>query len=159
MDLFHRLSTFVIHIPPLRERREDIPELIKYYVKENETELKKKIKGVDDSVYNKLHYYPFPGNVRELKNIIEQAMIICDEPVLHAKHLCCFSEDQHNGRKNLNTASADLNLDAVEKRTIEEALEATGYNKKQASQILNVSRQTLDRKIKKHGIQKAELLK
>ena len=158
MDLFHRLSTFVIHIPPLRERREDIPELINYYVKENQTELKKKIIRVDDSVYNKLYYYHFPGNVRELKNIIEQAMIICDEPVLHAKHLCCFSENQHSSRRIVTAASADLNLDAVEKRIIEEALEATGYNKKQTSQLLDVSRQTLDRKIKKHGIQKAELL-
>jgi DNA-binding NtrC family response regulator len=86
VDLFHRLNTFVIHIPPLRERKEDIPELLNFYVQSFSQKFDKKIERIDEKVYQRLSEYEFPGNVRELKNMVEQALIISEGNVLKIKH-------------------------------------------------------------------------
>jgi len=78
LDLYHRLNTFEINIPPLRNRPQDISPLVEYYTKKNLSQIKKKITDVDEKVYEILQDYDFPGNVRELKNFIEKAVILCD---------------------------------------------------------------------------------
>lgn len=151
VDLFHRLKTFVIHIPPLRDRREDIPELLNFYVQAFSEKLGKKIECIDDKVYQRMTEYDFPGNVRELKNIIEQALIISEGNILRLKHfraLRCGHLNGHPKNRPLDT----FDLSEVEKQVITEALEKSDYHKTKAAGLLNISRQALDRKIEKHGI-------
>jgi len=87
LDLFHRLSIFVIKIPPLREHKEDIPDLVNYYLKRYVQQIGKAISGVHKQAMDKLMQYDFPGNVRELRNIIERAVILCDGKELLPVHL------------------------------------------------------------------------
>ncbi len=151
-DLYHRLNSFPIHIPPLRERHEDIPELINYFVKMFSKELGKKITMIDDNIYHTLSEYSFPGNVRELKNMIERAMIICDEGVLKIKH---FAPGKTKHKKPLHAIQPNQKLDLhkLEQQAITEALKISRFNKSKAAELLNITRQALDRKIKKHNIQ------
>jgi DNA-binding NtrC family response regulator len=150
-DLFHRLNSFQIHIPPLRERKEDIPELINYFVQHFAKKLEKNIIGVEKKVYEKLTDYPFPGNVRELRNVIEQAMILCDDNVLQYRYM----KSVHKCPGSANNAQVvieNFELDSVEKTTISNVLQQSKFNKSKAARILNISRQALDRKILKYQI-------
>lgn len=151
VDLYHRLNSFTIHIPPLRERREDIPELINYYVKHFAAKLGKNIFEVDEKVHNKLYNYEFPGNVRELKNMIERAMIVCDGSVLQLKHLCKL-KGSANGNGDQLVINGDYDLEKIEKEVITKALHHCGFNKSKAARLLNISRQALDRKLEKFEI-------
>ena len=149
IDLFHRLNIFSVEIPPLRERKEDIPLLINYFVKYFSDKYKKEITKVENSVITKLINYNFPGNIRELKNIIERAVIMCDGGILNEsnfdllEYLSPPDETQTNGKNEV------LDLNSIEKENILKALSLTKNNKTQASKLLNISRQALDRKIKK----------
>lgn len=150
IDLFHRLNAFVINIPPLRSRKEDIPELIHYYVKFFNRQLNKHICKVDEKVIEKLLKYDFPGNIRELRNTIEQAMILCQGHSLRVAHLIM---DRKVDVMEIRMGDhQEFKLDEVEKYTICKALQRVSYNKSKASRLLNISRQALDRKIKRHRI-------
>jgi len=151
VDLYHRLNSFEIHIPPLRERKEDIPELINYFVQHFARKLEKNIIGVEEKVYEKLRDYHFPGNVRELRNIIEQAMILCDDNVLQYRYM--NSAHKCPGNANMvQPLSVNYELETVEKTSITNALQQSKFNKSKAARILNISRQALDRKILKYQI-------
>ncbi len=151
-DLFHRLNLFRIDIPPLRKRKEDIPVLFDFFIADLSKKLGKPIKKVEKSVITRLMNYDFPGNVRELKNIVERAVIMCDKDILTEK---CFSIIDVLSLKN-NPAEPDLhesfNLGDVEKESILKALRKSRNNKSKAALLLNISRQALDRKMKKLGI-------
>ncbi len=152
IDLYHRLTPFVIHVPPLRERKEDIPELINYYIKYFSERLNKNITRVDESLYHMLQNYHFPGNVRELKNIIERAIIISDAEYLSASHIKLLNKKSHLKMERYSPP-VDFDLSRIEKNVIIQALSASKYNKSKASELLNISRQALDRKIQKYGIE------
>ncbi len=149
-DLYHRLNSFTINIPPLRERPEDIPELINYFTKQFARDFGKKVVDVDDAVYHKLSEYYFPGNVRELRNMVERAMILCDERVLKMKYF--IGSRNNNESKETRLAKKDLNLLELEKKAITQALHLSSFNKSKASEMLGITRQALDRKIEKHDI-------
>ncbi len=163
LDLFHRLSIFVIEIPPLRHRKEDIPLLLDYYVKIYANRMGKNISGVDDSVVNKLMSYDFPGNVRELRNFVERAVIMCDEGLLTEEHFIINGGEQ-SSRQNIVTASdkqsvaidtdeeETLNLEENEKRLIKRALEISNYQKSKAAGLLGITWQALDRRMKRFNI-------
>lgn len=151
VDLFHRLNSFVIQLPPLRERKEDIPQLINYYVGFFAKKLGKTIVGVDEKVYERLGDYHFPGNVRELKNMLEQAIILCDEEILKNKYFNCLRKNQTN-IPAAHASNGNLELETIEKNTILQALKNCKFNKSKASRLLNISRQALDRKIQKYQI-------
>lgn len=153
IDLFHRLNSFVIHIPPLRERKEDIPELINYYVSYFSKKLGKTLLKVDNKIYSKLSGYHFPGNVRELKNMIEQAIILCDEQVLQYKYFNSLKKNSAHQFTN-TSANGSFELETIEKNTIAQALNKCKFNKSKAACMLNISRQALDRKIRKYQIKK-----
>jgi DNA-binding NtrC family response regulator len=137
-DLYYRLNSFVIKIPPLREHKEDIPLLLDYFLHHFSKKLKKDILQIDNKVVDKLIDYSFPGNIRELKNIVERAVILCDSKTLHLK--VDIEEER----------SYDLEL--VEKKLIQEALEKTNYKKSEAIKLLNISRHSLDGRIKKYDL-------
>jgi DNA-binding NtrC family response regulator len=151
-DLYHRLNLFRIDIPPLRDRKEDIPLLFDYYIANLTRKLGRPIRKVEQSVKSRLMDYDFPGNVRELKNIIEKAVILCDGDVLGEK---CFNILGVLSRKNRHPVSSvtkSLNLTNLEKDSIVRALHDSKNNKSKAARLLNISRQALDRKLKKLNI-------
>lgn len=152
LDLYHRINLFRIDIPPLRDRKEDIPLLFDFFVEVNSKKLGKPIKKVEKSIIKKLMDYDFPGNVRELKNLIESAIILCENNILtedcfRSLNTAAFMQRQGN-KKSYDT----LDLHALEKQSIIKALKSTRNNKSKAANILCISRQALDRKIKKYNI-------
>jgi DNA-binding NtrC family response regulator len=150
-DLYYRLNSFEISIPPLRERREDIPILLDYFLKLMSQKLNKKIPSVDSSVVKALTAYHFPGNVRELRNMVERALILSDGSKLTLKFFAGLPlvDDE----MAFDQAIEDLyDLDESEKRLIIKALQKTDYKKGDAAQLLNITRQSLDRRLEKYGI-------
>ncbi|WP_282014882.1 sigma-54-dependent transcriptional regulator [Marinifilum flexuosum] len=154
LDLYHRISSFVIHLEPLRNRKEDIPLLLDYFVKYFNRIMAKNINEVDEAVVRKLLAYEFPGNVRELKNMVERAVIICDTNKLGLSHFQ-LNEIKENYSDHYHYPSEEiLDLELVEKNCILKALERSNYNKSKAADLLNITWQSLDRRIKKYKIEK-----
>lgn len=148
-DLFHRIGTFIIHIPPLRERSEDIPVLAYHFLDSLSQKLGKNVTKIEERTLSRLKQYYFPGNIRELKNIMERAVILCNGEELRESHFqISFSE-----KKSADTQTIDsYNLEEIEKATILRALEATDYNKSEAAKLLNIEWNALHRRITKYNI-------
>lgn len=151
-DLYHRLNSFVIHIPPLRERKEDIPLLLKHFMKEYANKMQKKIVKVEKKVIDQLMQHNFPGNVRELKHMVENAVIFCRGKELRTEHFVLLSQQMNSGTENKPTTVNTFNLEHIERNTITLALQKTNFNKSQTASLLHITRQALDRKIKKLNI-------
>jgi len=152
-DLYHRLNAFVIHVPTLRERREAIPVLAAHFLKYYAEKLGRKIAKIDKEVLDMLHQYDFPGNVRELRHMIERAVIICNCSHLHAGHFEHLKMKISKAAACENQSQSTSNtLGEIEKETILNALKQAGHNKSQAARLLNISRQALDRRMAKFGI-------
>lgn len=149
-DLYYRLNAFEIHIPPLRDRKEDIPMLAEYYINYFSEKLKKQLADIDTKIYKKLQTYDFPGNIRELKNMIEKAMIINDEAVLRIRHFK-YSLDVAEEESYTNEEE-NLDLERMEKEMVSKALDKADFNKSKAAELLNISRQALDRRMEKYGL-------
>ncbi len=159
LDLFHRLSIFVIKIPPLREHKEDIPDLVNYYLKRYVQQIGKTINGIHNQAMDKLMQYDFPGNVRELRNIMERAVILCDGNELLPGHLNLSNNNNQQvdmENQEMVNASSDeemLDLEVNEKKLINKALDRAGNNKSKAAALLNITWQALDRRMKKFGME------
>lgn len=154
-DLYHRLNIFTIHVPALRERKEAIPSLLSHFLEFYSHKLEKKRPDIDIEVLNALNNYDFPGNVRELKHMVERAIILCEGDRLtfeHFDHLKIKMQKTSAMRPAGSATTHNQTLDAIEKQSIERALQQEGYNKSRAAQALNISRQALDRKILKYAI-------
>jgi transcriptional regulator with PAS, ATPase and Fis domain len=149
LDLYHRLNTVVIHIPPLRERRGDIQPLIDHFV--NYFSKKKNLPHPDvhPAVYEELSRYPFPGNVRELRNMVERAMILSKGNRLEVSDFF-ISESAHT---TVGDTPVNYNLEQTEIDLITRALKACDYNQVKAAEMLGISRDALKRKRKKYGIE------
>jgi len=145
-DLYYRLNEVVIEIPPLRERRDDIPLLINHFIEEFNQALGKSVKGISEAALSYLMRYDWPGNVRELKNVIKRAMIMIDGDMLWLEHLPIKVEMEDTDSASL------LSLAEVERRHIEKVLRACKWNKSRAARVLGISRPRLDRKIKAYNL-------
>jgi DNA-binding NtrC family response regulator len=155
-DLYYRLNVVSVHIPPLRERREDIPLLLQAFIEEFNAKYDKRIRSVDEATLAALTGRPWPGNVRELRNTIERAVIVCDGDLLGVAHLPPGGparggpdarEDPEGIAFRLGTS-----LDEVEKGLILRTLEFLGNNKTQAAQTLGISLKTLHNKLRRYGV-------
>jgi DNA-binding NtrC family response regulator len=161
LDLYHRLSVFIIVIPPLRDRKEDIPILFDFYMKQYNSQMEKNILHIDDSVFGLLMEYDFPGNIRELKNIIERAVILCDGDTILLEHISLsdckvkLTDDTQKMDDNKDNSHIINNFDMEyhEKNLIQKALNHSGNNKSKAALLLNVTWQALDRRMKKFGLE------
>ena len=143
-DLFYRLNVFHIEIPPLRERREDIPLLVDHFARKFSREMSKKITRVSPAAMNALQQYGWPGNVRELENAVERAMVVAQEPELREQD---FVLKSRNG-----AALGDVrSLEDVERAHILRVLEESGGNQTHAAEVLGIDRVTLHHKLKKYG--------
>ena len=149
-DLYYRLNVVIIHVPQLKERREDIPLLIKHFTERFSLAFHKTVAGIQPLALNILMNYSFPGNVRELENIIERAVALTDCDQIRPQDL---PYDLQQLEVDTIEGEGFLTLEEVEKRYIERVLEKTGYNKGLTAQILNMPRTTLWRKLKEHKIE------
>lgn len=148
-DLFYRLNVFPIHIPPLRERREDIPPLVRHFIGKFKRQINPRVKGVTHETMSELVNYEWFGNVRELENVIERAMILSDSERINKVDL---GGDEMKGAMQLGSLLSDLSFDEakqrVEKAYIEKALTDAGGNRTKAAKILGISRRSLLYKLK-----------
>lgn len=147
-DLFYRLNVIRIEIPPLRERRSDIPILADYFVKKICDKFGIKQKRISPEAVNKLMVYQYPGNVRELQNIIERSIVV-ERGSIISKDSIQFENADHLGLSNDSYRKA---LEQFEKKYFIELLERTNWNVKRASSIANIHVSTLYRKLKQLGI-------
>jgi len=153
LDLYHRLSSFVIHIPPLCEHREDIPALFSYFVDLYAEKLGKPIKKFDETILTTMHRYEFPGNIRELRNMVERAIILSEGGQLRLSDF----NFQGNGQsvEAVTEDVADMvnyDLEEAERRLIIRALQKADNNKSKTADLLKISWQSLDRRIKKYNL-------
>ena len=151
LDLFHRLQTIEVMIPPLRERKEDIPVLLNYFAETLAQKLNKPVPAIDESTVEALKNYHFPGNVRELKNLVERAIIISKDNSLNIIKGMVTSNSAFSDESDKITDTS-LNLKDIEVDKIEIALRETNGNQTKAAQILGISRTALIRRIKKYNI-------
>jgi transcriptional regulator with PAS, ATPase and Fis domain len=147
-DLYFRLAAFIITVPPLRERREDIPALVHEFVRRSAARLKKEIKTVSADAMTALIDYEWPGNVRELEHAIERAAILAHGSTITRKEL----PPEVSQRKKSAPSGDPLNLRSQERELIRRALERFKGNRKRAAAALNISTVTLWRKMKEYDL-------
>ena len=154
-DLYYRLNVFNIHMPPLREHREDIPELVQYLLNDMNAKHERKVGTVSEAVINSFRTYSWPGNVRELRNTLERAVIVCEGAVIETKHL-----PPGFGQAPIRTSAEDpdavrlgvgTTVEEAERLLILKTIESTSNNKTRAAEILGISLKTLHNKLKEYG--------
>ncbi|MGE5497761.1 MAG: helix-turn-helix domain-containing protein, partial [Syntrophothermus sp.] len=148
-DLYYRLNVFTIFLPPLRERKEDIPILAYYFMNKFNQAMNKSFKSISDEAMDFLVNYSWPGNVRELENAIERALVVGKSEAIE---LCDLPFHVTSG--NI-IDSSDVSLAAIEKKHILNVLEANNWNISRSAESLQIDRVTLYNKINKYGFKKA----
>jgi PAS domain S-box-containing protein len=153
-DLFYRLNVVKIHLPPLRERKEDIPLLTDHFIRQFSSSQGKDIVGIASTALNILMRYDFPGNIRELENIIEYAFILCDGGYIQPQHLPepFYTGDNSPKAKTETAPAAKQTLDEIEKQAIYLALEKNRWGRMDTCRELGISKDTLRRKIERYGL-------
>jgi len=154
-DLYYRLNVFNIHMPPLREHKEDIAELVDSLLKDMSAKHGRNVKTVSDAVLTQFQNYSWPGNVRELRNTLERAVIVCDGAVAETKHLPpAFGQTTVRASYDDSDAvhlGVGTTVEEAEKLLILKTLESTNNNKTRAAEILGISLKTLHNKLKEYG--------
>src|SRR6202045_4627987 len=154
-DLYYRLNVFNIHMPPLREHKEDVPELVQALLADMNEKHGRKVAGVSEAVLNAFQSYSWPGNVREMRNTLERAIIVCDGAIVETKHL-----PPGFGQSSLRSSAEDpdaihlgvgTTVEEAERRLILKTIESTSNNKTRAAEILGISLKTLHNKLKEYG--------
>jgi len=158
-DLYYRLNVFNLHLPPLREHKEDVPDLVQALMADMNQKHNRTVSGVSDSVMSAFQAYAWPGNTRELRNTLERAVIVCDGALVEPKHLPP-GFGQVMPRAPVQEANAvrlgvGTTVDEAERLLILKTLEATNNNKTRAAEILGISLKTLHNKLKEYGAQSA----
>jgi transcriptional regulator with PAS, ATPase and Fis domain len=148
LDLLHRLNTIHIHIPPLRERIEDIQPLLEYFVSEFARRLNKPVPGIAKETIKMLMTYSFPGNVRELRNMTERAIILCKDEILTPNDFYTKPGNDQGTQKE----TVIFNLDENEQNLIRLALKEKNFNQNKTAELLGITRDSLIRRMKKFGI-------
>ena len=163
-DLYFRLNIFPVRIPPLRERREDIPLLVSHFLKRFENIYDKKLKGLSDKAKHYFINYNWPGNIRELENVLERAALLTDDQqeiklrdlfpdVVAAEAISyrgIFPSKSFNSQKIAELFTPDFSLEHYEQQIILQAMQQTQNNVSEAARILGISRATLDYRLKKY---------
>lgn len=151
-DLFYRINVFTLRLPSLIERKSDIPLLAKYYMDIYAKKLNKNINEMNKEFIDKLKHHIWPGNIRELKNVIERAVIMSDSPILTELQL---PVDIHPAKTNINSSIENystLDLESIEKKHIQRVLNLTKGNKVEAARLLKIGVATLYRKIENYDL-------
>ncbi len=151
-DLYYRLNVFPIHVPPLRDRRTDILDLANFFVEKYGQRSHKNVRRISTPAIDMLTSYHWPGNVRELENVIERAVLITEDDVVHGHHLPpTLQTAEASG--TVMAGTLDATLDNVEREMIIEALKSSRGNKAKAAQSLGLTERVMGLRTKKHGIE------
>ncbi len=156
-DLYFRLRVVEIYVPGLRKRPEDIPVLANYFLSKFNTETGRKITGFTPEAQEQMLRYRWPGNVREMKNVVERATVLCEREKIDASDLMLSNLATAGETHEMSTPENEftpISLAEMEKRHIHATLDATSWNKSQSASILGIERSTLDRKIRRYKIQR-----
>src|SRR5438270_883501 len=157
-DLYFRLNVFHIHLPALRDRKDDLPLLVEHILRELNTKHSRQVRGVNAEVTELFHSYTWPGNVRELRNVLERAVIVCDRDLIGRSHLPSdFGRTHATAASELSSLRFPLGttVDAMERELILQTLSATN-NKTRAAELLGISLKTLHNKLKEYEADRAE---
>jgi transcriptional regulator with PAS, ATPase and Fis domain len=151
-DLFYRLNVFSIHLPPLRERKDDIPLLARTFIDEFNRQDNRQVRGLAPDTEKELERYGWPGNVRELRNVIQRAVVLSGSGLISSEHL---PDNVLRGTAPAGgpAAASVTPIREMERDLILRALEETGQDKRKAAQLLGISLKTLYNKLAKYGIQ------
>ena len=152
-DLFYRLNVLPIHVPPLRERRDDIALLVEHFITRNNARLGTRISGLDTEARRLLYEYGWPGNIREMENTLEHAFIVCRQSTITVDHLPQNLKDFHEKMAPLAADQDEIGPEAVI-----EALQKAGWNKSKAARLLGVNVRTIYRKMEKFNISTEKLI-
>lgn len=159
-DLYYRLNVFTITMPPLRSRIESIPLLAHYFLDKCRSKLNKNITGIEDRAIEAMTRYPWPGNIREMQNVIERAAVLTQDSTIRLEQLpMVFSESSSSPETDLDLRSSfeherQRHLGRVEKKLIERYLSESGGNVTRAAQMANIPRRTFYRLLDKYGLNK-----
>ncbi|HKN19361.1 MAG TPA: sigma 54-interacting transcriptional regulator, partial [Dissulfurispiraceae bacterium] len=151
-DLFYRLGEFIITMPPLREHVEDIPFLVRKFLIDATTETGKQIKEIDEAAMASLYGYQWPGNIRELKNMIRRAVLLSENGVIKQRDVSFLLREGEKRSENPELFPLKEAVIAVEKKAIKEALHISSGNKSKAAVMLQIDYKTLLTKIKDYNI-------
>lgn len=151
-DLYYRLNVVAINLPNLSERKEDIPILVDHFISRFNRLKRKNILGISEEVLSILMRHDFPGNIRELENIIEYSFILCRGDIIHVQHLP--EQLQPKADSEGQELTVGLTLQAIQKRAIEQALIQNNWKKLATARELNIDKGTLRRMIQRYGIKK-----
>jgi transcriptional regulator with PAS, ATPase and Fis domain len=152
-DLFYRLNVLPIPLPPLRDRGEDIPLLVTFYVDAYNTEFKKRVRGVAPDAMRQLQGYGWPGNIRELRNAIERAMLLTEKDTLTADDFPLGVGGMLRLGDRVELPADGIDLEQLERSLVDQALERTGWNLTKAAVLLGVNRVQI-----RYGIEKFHLV-
>ncbi len=152
-DLYHRLNIIHIHLPPLRDRREDIPILTEYFLKQLSEEYNKSVQSVAPAALQLMLQYHWPGNIRMLRHVLERAVIFTESSILSADEIALSLESfDHVDARPATIRGLNSYLEAMEKQYLRQTLLITQGNKARAAELLAIDRATLWRKLKKYGL-------
>ena len=149
-DLFYRLQVMPIMLPPLRERRGDIPLLAAFYVDRFNTEFRKRVRGLSPAAIELIEQYQWPGNVREMRNAIERTMLLADRDVLEPQDFTTLTRTVSPTQFTLPPEG--VNIEEVERQLVVQALERSAWNQTQAAQLLGINRDQVRYRIEKFGL-------
>ena len=151
-DLYYRLNVFPIHVPPLRERKTDIPLLADYFVEKFSKANMKEVVRISTPAIDMLMSYHWPGNVRELENCMERAVLLSSDKVIYSHHLPpTLQTAQASG--TTQGGALDITLDSMERELLVDALKTAGGNKAKAARALGISERVIGLRVKKHQIE------
>jgi DNA-binding NtrC family response regulator len=153
-DLYYRLNVMPIVMPALRQRPEDIPRLITYYVDSYNTEFRKRIRRVAPSAMERLKSYPWPGNVRELRNAVERAMLLAEGDELTLDHFPVVEKRTAELSESVELPASGIDLEQLERSLVVQALQRSGWNQTRAAGLLGVNRDQIRYRIEKFKLEK-----
>jgi DNA-binding NtrC family response regulator len=148
-DLYYRLNVIPIALPPLRERRDDIPMLIEHFIRKHAQRAGKRIDGIDPAALKAMQQYDWPGNVRELENAVERAVVLTTTPVIQASSVFMLGA-AGTAQSGLPSLNLEQNLAWAERETVKKALESAGGVKKDAAELMGISQRAMSYYVQKH---------
>src|SRR5438094_3703605 len=153
-DLYYRLNVLPIELPPLRARPEDIPALVNYFVDSYNTEFKKRVRGVTDDAMRKLQAYGWPGNIRELRNAVERAMLLGEDDELTTELFPVLADGVARLTETVELPATGIDLEQLERSLVVQALERSGWNQTRAATMLGLNRDQIRYRIEKFKLEK-----
>jgi DNA-binding NtrC family response regulator len=153
-DLYYRLNVLPIVLPPLRNRRDDIPILVKYFVDTYNTEFRKRVRGVSESAMKLLQSYGWPGNIREMRNAVERAMLLAEGNELTPEHFPLASGAKARLTEAVELPATGIDLEELERSLVVQALERSGWNQTRAATLLGLNRDQIRYRIEKFKLER-----